>query len=417
MTAASLQRAAPNELFAYDPFSLASMTDPYAFYPTLRDEHPAYYMPQYDAWAITRYADVWDGFMDAEHFSEAEAQIFSQEQLLVHNDGIAPDPQIDPLTIFNHLDPPLHTRFRQALAPPFLKGSVTRLTPMIEELIAARIEALRAKDSFDLNNDFGSHVSAGAMCSVLGIPAAAVPDVIRLVNEGVAREPNKPGFTEAGNRAIGHLFALVADMVARRRREEIAENRTFDAMIRTECAGRPMTDIEIAKNIVALVVGGTETLPKVFAGGLLELSRRPDQLAAVAADPERNAAVAFEEMLRFSAPAQWFGRTVRKQRALAGATLTPGQRVILLIAAANRDPREFDRPEDFIWDRRAKRMLSFGVGSHFCIGIHLARLEGQLMLREFLKAFPRFEIDAAAGRKEVSEFQVGWTSLPVRILA
>jgi len=87
----------------------------------------------------------------------------------------------------------------------------------------------------------------------------------------------------------------------------------------------------------------------------------------------------------------------------------------LLIAAANRDPREFDNPDAFIWNRVAKRMLSFGIGPHFCIGIHLARLEGQIMLREFLAAVPRFEIDEAAGNWAVSEFQIGWTRLGARV--
>ncbi len=403
--------------FSYDPFSLEAMADPSTFYPTLREEHPAYFMPQYDAWAITRYADVWAGFLDSEHFSEAEAQIFSREQLLVHNHGKVPAPVLDPVAIFNHLDPPLHTRFRQALAMPFLKGSVNRMTPAIETLIQARIKELEPRGSFDLNTDFASHVSAGAMCLMLGIPASEVPMVIRLVNEGGAREPGIPGFTKAGERAVGQLIGMVAEMVAHRRTGEIDRNHLMDALIAADFVGRPLTDIEISKDLVALLFGGTETLPKVFAGGLLELARRPDQLATVAGDPARNAPIAFEEMLRFSAPAQWFGRTVCKQTTLAGVTLLPGQRVILLIAAANRDPREFDNPDAFIWNRQARRMLSFGIGPHFCIGIHLARMEGQLMLRDFVKAFPRFQIDEAAGAKPASEFQVGWTSLPVRVLS
>jgi cytochrome P450 len=185
-------------------------------------------------------------------------------------------------------------------------------------------------------------------------------------------------------------------------------------MLAADVTGRPLTDMEISQNLVSLVVGGAETLPKIFAGGLLELSRYPDQLAEVAAEPA-NANAAFEEMLRYSAPAQWFGRTVKTERGLAGVTLEPGQRVILLIAAANRDRREFEAPDAFIWNRKARRMLSFGIGPHFCIGIHLARLEGQIMLREFLAAFPKFEIDEAAGSWAVSEFQIGWTKLPVRI--
>jgi cytochrome P450 len=209
---------------------------------------------------------------------------------------------------------------------------------------------------------------------------------------------------------------LVTEIVASRRAGAGEGIAMIDGMLNAELLGRKLTDFEITQNLLSILVGGSETLPKIFAGGLLELWKRSKQLAEVAKDPA-NANVAFEEMLRFSAPAQWFGRTVKASRDLAGVTLEPGQRVLLIIAAANRDPREFENPDEFIWNRQARRMLSFGIGPHFCIGIHLARLEGQIMLREFLAAVPKFEIDEAAGNWAVSEFQIGWTRLPVRLTA
>jgi cytochrome P450 len=405
---------AARQAFAYDPFSLEAMTRPADFYQVLREDYPAYYMPEYDSWAISRYQDVWDGFLDAEHFTEAEGQIFSREQLRVHHRGDPPAPRLDPVDIFNNLDPPQHTRLRHAMTPPLLKGNVGRMAADIIRLTRDRLAVLRDTAGFDLNGDFASHISAGAICLLLGIPLPEVPRVIHLVNATMAREPNQAGFTEQGMVAAGQLFGIVGEIVAARRAGNGPENRLIDGMLAADVTGRPLTDMEISQNLVSLVVGGAETLPKIFAGGLLELSRYPDQLAEVAAEPA-NANAAFEEMLRYSAPAQWFGRTVKTERGLAGVTLEPGQRVILLIAAANRDRREFEAPDAFIWNRKARRMLSFGIGPHFCIGIHLARLEGQIMLREFLAAFPKFEIDEAAGSWAVSEFQIGWTKLPVRI--
>jgi cytochrome P450 len=406
--------SAAEKAFAYDPFSLEAMTHPADFYKILREDHPAYYMPEYDSWAISRYADVWDGFLDAEHFSEAEGQIFSREQLRVHHRGEPPAPKLDPVDIFNHLDPPHHTRLRHAMTPPLLKGNVNRLEADITRLTRDRLAILRDQVEFDLNGDFASYVSAGAICLILGIPLSAVPRVIHLVNATMAREPNQAGFTEQGMVAAGELFGIVGEIVAARRAGNGPDIRVVDGMLAADVIGRPLTDMEISQNLVSLLVGGSETLPKIFAGGLLELSKHPDQLVAVAAEPA-NANAAFEEMLRYSAPAQWFGRTVKTARALAGAQLEPGQRVILLIASANRDRREFENPDAFIWNRKARRMLSFGIGPHFCIGIHLARLEGQVMLREFLANFPKFEIYEQAGAWAVSEFQIGWTKLPVRI--
>lgn len=401
--------------FRYDPFSVEAMRDPQRFYPTLRDSHPAYFLAEYDAYAISRYADVWDGFLDGEHFSEAEGQLFSRAQLLTHHRGDPPKPKLDPVDMFTSLDSPIHTHFRRVMAPPFTKPSIAQLEQQLTVMVGDRLRALLPRGGFDLNMDFGSFVSVAATSMVLGLPLSETSAMVSLVNRLVAREPDRPGRTEDGTLALNELIAVLRDVVAQRRVGRGAENGFVDALIAADFVGRPLTDTEIAIDLLAILVGGTETVPKVFAGGLLELSKRPDQLAAVAAEPVARSKPAFEEMLRYSAPAQWFGRTVKRRHERAGVVLEPGQRVILLIAAANRDPREFDDPDAFIWDRQARRMLSFGVGPHFCIGAHLARLEGQIMLREFLSQVPRFTIDPAAGEWAVSEFQVGWTALPVRL--
>ncbi len=399
--------------FAYDPFSIEAMRDPQSFYPTLRDEHPAWFLPQYDGYAISRFADVWDAFMDAEHFTESEGQLFTRDQMLVHHRDNPPPPILDPMAMFNFIDPPVHNQFRRLLAPPFAKSSINRLGERITALVRERLAALIPAGRFDLNADLGSYVSSVSTALVVGIELADAARVLNLVNRMVARSEDEPGETTDGAVARGELMAYLEHCVAKRRRGEGIESAFIDALIGTDIAGRPLTDNEIAFDLISVLFGGTETVPKVLAGGLLALWQQPDQLAAVKADLAQNAAPAWEEMLRYCAPAQWFGRTAKKPVEVAGVTVLPGQRVFLLIASANRDPREFDNPEAFIWNRKARRLLSFGVGPHFCIGIHLARLEGQIMLRELLSAIPAFRIDTDAGAWASSEFQTGWTSLPL----
>lgn len=409
------QNASGQTLFAYDPYSPEAMRNPQSFYPTLRDEHPAYFMPQYDAYAISRYADVWNAFMDSEHFTEAEGQVFGRQQLLVHHRGSPPEPKLDePKSMFLFTDPPVHNRFRRALAAPFMKGTVNRMEPAVTELVRGRLKHLLTLGGFDLNGDFGSYVSVGATSIVMGLPLEDTGRVVELVNSMVARAPDKPGPTPEGLAARAELVEVLKHSVARRRKGQGEESPVIDPLLSDALIGRPLTDDEVAVDMLAILVGGTETVPKVFSGGLLELSKDPDQLAAVKADPVAGAVPAFEEMLRYCAPAQWFGRTAKKPVEVAGVTVEPGQRVILLIAAANRDPREFENPDAFVWNRKARRMLSFGIGPHFCIGIHLARLEGQIMLRELLPALDRFTIHPEEGEWPISEFQIGWTKLPIR---
>jgi cytochrome P450 len=206
---------------------------------------------------------------------------------------------------------------------------------------------------------------------------------------------------------------MVTDLVASVRRRGDADRASMiGGMLAAAIAGRPLSDAEIGVQLSTIISGGTETVPKIVAGGLLELWRHPDQRAAVAADPAR-CAIAFEEMLRFGAPLQWVGRTVTEPVEVAGTAMVPGERVVLLLASANRDEREFEDPDEFRWDRPISRHLAFGYGVHFCIGHHVARLEGRILLEELLARIPGYEIDAEGAVRPPSEFQVGYTAMPL----
>jgi cytochrome P450 len=179
--------------------------------------------------------------------------------------------------------------------------------------------------------------------------------------------------------------------------------------------GSEFTDIEAATQMLGVFIGGTETVPKIVAHGLWELGRRPDQLAAVRADLDANVRVAREEMIRYCAPAQWFARTVRKPFTIHGTTIKPGQRIITLYGSASRDEREYPDPDDFIWNRPIERLLAFGRGQHFCLGVHLARLEIAVMVAEWLKRVPDYRIIAEGASRPPSSFQWGWNNIPVQV--
>jgi cytochrome P450 len=114
------------------------------------------------------------------------------------------------------------------------------------------------------------------------------------------------------------------------------------------------------------------------------------------------------------APAQWFTRTlVDNPCTLRGHVLKPGHRVIILYASANRDERVFENPDEFIWNRKMEDHLAFGYGMHFCVGVHVARLEGRIIIEEVLRRIPAYEIDEGQARRVISDFQLGWTEVPL----
>jgi cytochrome P450 len=173
-----------------------------------------------------------------------------------------------------------------------------------------------------------------------------------------------------------------------------------------------LDDSEIAVQLSTLFIGGSETLPKTVAGGCYELWRQPDARAALVERPD-GVATGFEEMLRHQLPLQFVGRTLRVDTEVAGVAMRAGQRVVLLLICANRDEREFADPERFHAARVIDRHLGFGHGVHVCIGAHVARLEGVVLVQELLARHPHYEVVEEGLAREVSEFHVGWSRMPI----
>ena len=402
----------------YDPFAEDVMRDPLPFYRELREHAPVYRLEQYDGWALSRFQDVYDAFLDHEHFTESEGQVFQPQTLAtLHRGAQPPRGSTDPMTLFNFLDPPLHTRIRQAMTGPLHPSVIARQEGFIRNLTRRTLDRLIAQRTFDANFDFASYISCSAVCHVIGLPIMDIPWMIDLVNRSNAREPGRAGFTPAGMEAARQILEFIGDCVRRRRSRKIdAPCPLIDCLMTSNLLGRPLSDDEIMVQLQSILIGGTESLPKIIAGGLLEFSRHPDQRAYVAADTAR-CPLAVEEMIRYHAPAQWFGRTLTCNIELAGTPMITGQRVFLLVASANRDEREFERPDEFRCDRKMRRVVAFGVGPHFCAGVFLARLEARIMLEEFLARIAEYEVDLDRAERSISEFQIGWTKLPIRVLA
>ena len=180
--------------------------------------------------------------------------------------------------------------------------------------------------------------------------------------------------------------------------------------------GRALSDDEIADQLVCVMSGGLESVAKVSAQGIMELWKRPDQLAAVRSDLDRNVSIAVDEIVRYCAPAQYTFRTAHKDTVVAGQPVRAGQRVACMLHSAARDEREFENPDDFVWDRSIRRVISFGLGQHHCIGKHLGRLEVRTLVREFLARVDSFEVLVDQAVRNPSCFQRGFIHVPVVII-
>ena len=405
----------------YDPFSTLAMSDPFPLYRELRAIAPVHRLEQYDAWALPRFEEVWQVAQDRENFSIVEGPVFGRDKLLRHNDG-APDTTLRrPLPSFASTDPPLHTQLRQSMYPSFTPRACRDLAFEVDEMVHRQLEAIDGTRRFDVVADYASPVAVVSTLRFLGLPVSDAEMLRRLINTSTTRDPGAPGQSATGLAAHLELRAYLADAVARRRAggalDADGRSDVIDRLLAFTNGDRDsFSDDEIAVQLSTLLVGGGETLPKIIAGGLLQLDAHPDQRAELVADPSL-VPQAFEEMVRLEGVLQFVGRTLTNDTVIGGQSMTAGQRVLLLLQSANRDDREFTDPDSFSIHRTIPRQVGFGHGVHFCIGAHAARLVGVALLRGLLRRYPEHRPDRAAATRPPSEFQIGWTSLPLDVPA
>jgi len=403
--------------FSYDPFDPAVMADPLPFYRVLRNEHPVYYVPKWDTYALSRFEDIWRVLeINDGTFVASEGTLPAATVLAHHNTGPVPDPPLHPMPFHANFDAPIYDSVRRSHSAPLRPRGVSGLADRIRELANERLDELLARGSFDLTQDYGGIVAASVVCQLVGLPVDLAADVLATVNGGSLAKPGDG--VDVANARPGYLEYLIP--VVERRRAEGADGTQpiVDGLIGYRLPdGSAFSDVEVATQMLGVFIGGTETVPKIVAHGLWQLSKRPDQLAAVRSDLIANVPVAREEMIRYCAPAQWFARTVRTPFTIHDTTINPGQRIITLLGAAARDEREYADPDEFVWDRPIERLLAFGRGQHFCLGVHLARLEIGIMVTEWLKRVQDFTVLEESAWRPPSSFQWGWNSIPVQVPA
>ena len=367
----------------YHPFSEALFDDPWPIYRRLRDEAPAYYLEEFDCWFLSRFDDVWNAAGDP-RFLAGEG-VTTLELLLGQR---FPTPG----TGLASLDPPRHTELRRLLAPAFLPAAARRLEGPARELVRRFLDEELPRGELDVIRDLAMRLSVRVACLILGLPLEDADLLSGAVNRSFDREPGQRGQTESGQAAGELMRDTLAKYVHERRRGRGRGEGLVDRMLGAELGGQRLSDADVVSNLSLLVVGGTETLPKVFAGAVWQLARHPAQRARVAAEPAL-AADAFWEALRLEMPTTMLGRTLGEDVPLHGTTLRAGQKVMFLWGCANRDEREFPEPDRFDIDRQPPLALGLGYGVHFCIGASLARLESRVALEEFARRFPRYTID------------------------
>ena len=386
----------------YDPFAEEMKDDPYPIYAQLRKEAPAYYVEKYDAWALSRFADIWDYSSDP-RFSTANGTTSSQ--LLTKTQPVTP--------MLNLMDPPEHTELRVAIRPRFSRRAIRGMEPVIRGIVQECIEDAMDRGGCDVVGDLSARLSVKVTCLAVGIPLEDGDRLSELVFRFFGREVGVAGMTEDGLAAARELGDYFVGLVGERRRSGDDAEDVVNLFRDFRTGGRLLSDDEIGSHLSMLIIGGSETFPKTLANAVLRLWEHPDQRARCAADPSLIPG-AFEEALRYDMPTQFLGRTLLYDVELHRQRMREGQAVLFLYPSGNRDEHEFDDPDRFDIDRRPERILTFGAGTHSCLGLHVAKMEGRVCLEELLGARPEYDVDLGRAERPRTEFVQGFASLPIR---
>jgi len=386
----------------FDPFDPDIQDEPFEIHRRLRDEAPAYYSEELDCWFISRFQDIWDLESDPSNLSARRGP--TTTHLLTQQTPVAEN-----LTSY---DGDEHTRIRKYFNPHFLPGAARRLEARARELSGQAVDRSLERGGADAVADLGGWLSVRIACTILGIPLEDADQIMEWVNGYFDRQPGHRGTTDRGLQAAKQLGLHLFKLAAHARQHGAPEGSVLDKLLRVDLEGKRADDKAIAIHLNMMVIGGTETFPKIFSAALYRLAQHPEQRARCVADPSL-IPWAFHETLRYDMPTHMLGRSVAREFELHGEKLRPGSGIMFLWGSANRDEREFERPERFDVDRRAPRILSFGAGQHQCLGAHIARMEGRVLLEELLRRTPEYRVDEAGCERLRSEFFRGFQRMPI----
>jgi cytochrome P450 len=386
----------------WDPYDSEIDTNPYAIWQRMRD----YRNDRLDFFALSRYDEVEKASLDQETFSSAHGTVL---EIMSENSFV------DPIMIF--MDPPEHTTMRRLVMRAFTPRRISLLETSIRELCSELLDAQTGKGAFDFVQDFGALLPASVIATLLGVPPADRSHVRELIDTTFHIDPERGMINDISLGAQIELNEYVATQVQQRRVTPLDDMLTDLATAEVaDQDGQPrkLSSKEAAAFGILLVSAGTETVARLLGWAAVVLDQHPDQRSELASSPVLIPG-AVEELLRYEAPSPVQGRWTTREVELHGQTIPVDSKVLLLTGSAGRDERHYADAHRFDIHRSAERHLSFGLGTHFCLGAALARMEGQIALSEMLARHPDWEVDEANTRRLHTSTVRGWSNVPVRV--
>jgi cytochrome P450 len=392
----------------FDPFSEEFFNDPYELYRRLRDEAPVYYSERYGFYALSRFADVLAAHRDWEGFSSAHGiELFL----------LSKDPEeIRSYRSIIMMDPPEHDTFRALVSRVFTPRAVNALEPMIREVICSFLDPLDDAREFDAVADFAAPFPVEVISRMLGVPDGERQQIRHWLDISLHREPGQTDPSPENEQAMLEQGVYFHELTVEKRKnpgDDMLSRLTQVTVDRGDGAETGLDDAEIAGFASLLGGAGAETVTKLVGNAVTLFWQHPDQWQKVVDDREKIPR-AIEEILRYWPPSQYQGRYCEEEREFDGGTIPAGFPVLLITGAATRDPRAFERADEFDIERQPGITIGFGHGAHSCLGAALARMESRIAIAELATRWQRLEVDEAGLRRVQMANVAGYSNVPVR---
>jgi cytochrome P450 len=389
----------------FDPYNVEINANPYPAFARLREEAPLYYNEEFDFYALSRFADVNKALIDHETFSSARGAII---ELIKANIEI-------PSGALIFEDPPIHTTHRKLLARMFTPRKIAALEPKIREYCAQALDPLVGTGKIDFITDFGAIMPMQVISTLLGIPEDDQEMVRDHGNDQMRTEAGKPMKAASEGMIDGSIFETYIDWRKENPSDDIMTDLLNVEFTDEQGVTRNLTREELLIYINVVAGAGNETTTRLIGWAAKVLAEHPDQRRQIVENPGLIPQT-IEELLRFEPPAPHVARYVTRDIEYYGQTVPEGASMMMLIGSAVRDSRQFP-PDGEVFDihREQRQHLAFSVGTHFCLGSALARLEGRIALEEMLKRFPEWEVDLPNAKLSPTSTVRGWDSMPAFI--
>jgi len=386
----------------FSPYAYAFHEDPYPIYTRLRAEAPVYQSAD-GFFALSRYDDV--------------AAAFKAPRVFSNFRGVSIDPSARrggarAGMSFLAMDPPEHTRFRSLVARGFTPRRTAALEPRIREIAISHLDPLVGSGGFDVIADFAGKLPMDVISEMLGVPESDRAALRTQADLLVHREEGDLDLPPQGVAAFLQIRGYFRDHLAALRRRP--GDDLLSALQGLDEDGFKPSDDDLLSFCNLMIVAGNETTTKLLGNALYWLWRNPAQRARVAGDLAQIPSW-IEETLRYDNSTQLLMRTTLEPVAVRDTQIPEGASVLLLVGSANRDPEVFADPDAYDIGRDTSAMLSFGRGTHFCMGAALARLEARVAFEEWWKRFPGYEIRPEGSVRVHSVNVRGFAALPVKV--